>query len=183
MNERIRKLRKQLNLTMEKFGQKLGVKKNTVSQWESGANSLTDQMFKSICREFNVNEEWLRNGTGEMLKPAPSDELDMLAYKYHLSEADYVMIEKFVSLRPETRQAVFNYMKDVVASFEGSGVEPFSPAYGNKPPQPMDDVLITKNETGARHKPSIDEQVEDFRRQLEAEEKAAEGSSALRRDA
>lgn len=183
MNERIRKLRKQLNLTMEKFGQKLGVKKNTVSQWESGANSLTDQMFKSICREFNVNEEWLRNGTGEMLKPAPSDELDMLAYRYHLSEADYVMVEKFVNLRPETRQEVFNYMKEVVSSFEGNGVEPFSPAYGNKFPQPMDDVLNTRQETKSGHKQSIDEQVEDFRRQLEVEEKAVGESSALRRDA
>lgn len=90
-------------------------------------------MFKSICREFNVNEEWLRNGSGGMFKPAPSDALYKLKQDYNLSEADYVMVEKFVSMRPETRQAVFNYMKDVVASFEGNGVKTFSTAYGNDP--------------------------------------------------
>ncbi len=182
MNGRIKELRKKLGLTLEKFGERIGVKKAAVSKWENGDN-ITDQMFKSICREFNVNEEWLRNGTGEIFRPAPSDELDMLAYRYHLSEADYVMVEKFVNLRPETRQEVFNYMKEVVSSFEGNGVEPFSPAYGNKFPQPMDDVLNTRQETKSGHKQSIDEQVEDFRRQLEVEEKAVGESSALRRDA
>ena len=68
MNERIKELRKKLGLTLEKFGERLGVKKAAVSKWENGDN-ITDQMFKSICREFNVNEEWLRNGTGEMTAP------------------------------------------------------------------------------------------------------------------
>lgn len=183
MKERVKELRKKLGLTLEKFGEKLGVTKQTVSRIENGVNSLTDQMFKSICREFNVNEEWLRNGTGEMFKTAPSDALYKLKQDHNLSEADYVMVEKFVSLQPETRQAVFNYMKEVVASFEGSGVKPFFPAYRNEPPQPVDDVLNAMQETGARHKPSIDEQVEDYRRQLEAEEKAVGESSALRKDA
>ena len=86
MKERVKELRKKLGLTLEKFGEKLGVTKQTVSRIENGVNSLTDQMFKSICREFNVNEEWLRNGTGEMLKPTPSDALYKL--KQDLSACD-----------------------------------------------------------------------------------------------
>lgn len=66
MNKRIKELRKSLNLTLEKFGERLGVTKMTISRLENGVNSVTDQMFKSICREFNVNEEWLRTGEGEM---------------------------------------------------------------------------------------------------------------------
>ena len=66
VNERIRKLRKSLGLTLEKFGGRLGVGKTAINKLEKGENNVTDQMFKSICREFNVNEEWLRNGTGEM---------------------------------------------------------------------------------------------------------------------
>lgn len=66
MNERIKDLRKTLGLTMEKFGERLGVKKNTISQWENGINNLPEQSFKSICREFNVNPEWLKDGIGEM---------------------------------------------------------------------------------------------------------------------
>lgn len=68
MNERIRQLRKALSLTLEEFGQRVGVTKQTVSRIENGVNSVTEQMFKSICREFYVNEEWLRNGTGGMFK-------------------------------------------------------------------------------------------------------------------
>lgn len=66
MNERIKLLRKSLGMTLEKFGEHLGVKKSTLSNIESGRSSLTDRMLKSICHEFNVNEEWLRTGTGEM---------------------------------------------------------------------------------------------------------------------
>lgn len=73
MNERIRELRKSLGLTLEKFGGRLGVGKTAINKLEKGENNVTDQMFKSICREFSVNEEWLRNGTGEMFA-IPEDE-------------------------------------------------------------------------------------------------------------
>lgn len=66
MNERIKELRKTLGLTLEKFGERVGVTKVTISRIENNVNSVTEQMFKSICREFNVNEEWLRDGSGEM---------------------------------------------------------------------------------------------------------------------
>lgn len=73
MNERIKELRKTLGLTLEKFGERVGVTKVTISRIENNVNSVTDQMFKSICREFNVNEEWLRDGSGEMFI-IPEDE-------------------------------------------------------------------------------------------------------------
>ena len=170
MNDRIKELRKTLNLTMEKFGARLGVGKTAISKLENGERNLTDQMFKSIRREFNVREEWLRNGSGKMQNPSPSDALDQLKRDYHLSEADCVMVEKFVNLRPEIRQAVFHYMKEVAASFEESGTEP-------------DSILSVGLEPKTEHKPSIDEQVEDYRRQLELEEKAAGELPVLRKDA
>ncbi len=68
MNERIKKLRKSLDLTQQKFADKLCVKRNTVGQWEIGRNELTDSAILSICREFNVNEEWLRTGEGDMFE-------------------------------------------------------------------------------------------------------------------
>lgn len=66
MNERIRRLRKTLDMTQQEFADKLGVKRNTVGQWECGINGITDQVAISICREFNVNENWLRTGEGDM---------------------------------------------------------------------------------------------------------------------
>lgn len=66
MNTRIKKLRRELDMTQEKFGAEIGVKGNTVAQWESGRNDPPDSSIVSICREFNVNEHWLRTGEGEM---------------------------------------------------------------------------------------------------------------------
>ena len=68
LNERIRKLRKALDLTQQKFADRLYVKRNTVGQWEIGRNELTDAAILSICREFYVNEKWLRTGNGEMFE-------------------------------------------------------------------------------------------------------------------
>ena len=64
--DRVKKLRKFLNLTLEKFGERLGVTKTTISRIEKGERSLTEQMTKSICREFNVDYIWLTTGLGEM---------------------------------------------------------------------------------------------------------------------
>ena len=65
---RVRELRKELQLTLEKFGKPLGVGKTAISKIENGERGLTDQMILAICREYNVDENWLRSGEGEMFK-------------------------------------------------------------------------------------------------------------------
>ena len=74
MNDRIKELRKELGLSGEKFGERIGVKKAAISKIESGVVGLSDSNILAICREFNVNEEWLRYGTGEMFKDMTLDE-------------------------------------------------------------------------------------------------------------
>lgn len=74
MNDRVREVRKTLNLTMEKFGEQLGVTRTAISNIESGNRKVTEQMFKAICREFNVNEEYLRTGAGNMFRELPEEE-------------------------------------------------------------------------------------------------------------
>lgn len=66
MHERLRKLRKTLDLTQQEFAEKLGIKRSTMATYESGRNEPIDAVISLICREFNVNEEWLREGKGEM---------------------------------------------------------------------------------------------------------------------
>lgn len=66
MHERLRKLRKTLDLTQQEFAEKLGIKRSTMATYESGRNEPIDAVISLICREFNVNEEWLRTGNGEM---------------------------------------------------------------------------------------------------------------------
>lgn len=66
--QRVRELRKELQLTLEKFGKPLGVGKTAISKIENGERGLTDQMILAICREYNINENWLRTGEGEMFR-------------------------------------------------------------------------------------------------------------------
>ena len=89
MGERLKELRKKLGLTLESFGEKVGVGKSSISRLESGTNHLTEQMILAICREFNVNEEWLRHGTGEMfLKLDREEEIAKLTKELLLEEED-----------------------------------------------------------------------------------------------
>ena len=85
--ERVKELRKALNFTLDKFGGKLGVQKAAISKIEKGENNLTEQMLLSICREFNVNEEWLRNGTGEMFAEVSSYEKAYNHFGYIMENA------------------------------------------------------------------------------------------------
>lgn len=66
MKDRIKRIRKEFDLTQQKFADRIGVKQNTVAQYEMGRNIPIDTVISLICREFDVNEDWLRNGTGEM---------------------------------------------------------------------------------------------------------------------
>ena len=72
-NERVKEVRKTLGLTLEKFGDRLGIKKAAVSKIEKGENSLTDANIKAICREFSVDYMWLTTGEGEMFVETDDD--------------------------------------------------------------------------------------------------------------
>ena len=74
MNERIRELRKALNITQQELADKLSLKRNTIATYEMGKATPSDRTIADICREYNVSEEWLRNGTGEMFVPVTRDE-------------------------------------------------------------------------------------------------------------
>ena len=74
MHERIKKIRNNLGLTQREFADKIKVKRNTVATYEMGRSVPSDSAISLICREFNVNEDWLRNGTGEMFINLSRDE-------------------------------------------------------------------------------------------------------------
>ena len=74
LKDRIKKIRKELDLTQQKFADKLGVQRNTIAMYEMGRTLPSDTIMRSICREFNVNEDWLRTGQGEMFIKQTRDE-------------------------------------------------------------------------------------------------------------
>lgn len=73
-NDRIKDARKSLGLTQDKFGERLGVGRSAISNIEAGSRGVTDQLRLSVCREFNVNEDWLRTGEGSMFSEPDEDE-------------------------------------------------------------------------------------------------------------
>lgn len=157
MKERIRKLRRMLDLTQQAFGERIGIKRNTVANYETGRNEPVDSVVALICREFNVNEEWLRTGEGEMFNPEPNNELDALASKFSLSRAEQVFLEKYLKLKREERDNVFDFFIDVCAAIADS-----------------DDASGS-----ATSDIDIDAEVEAYRKQLEAQKKAQGSSSVL----
>lgn len=119
IGERIKELRKALSLTQTAFGERIGLKQNSVALIEAG-RATSDQTIFAICREFRVNEEWLRNGTGEMFVPTPASIVDELAEEYHLCPEAQAMVEKFITLDPAAQLAVFDYMCAVVDEIRGT---------------------------------------------------------------
>lgn len=74
MDKRLRELRKTLDLTQQEFADRIGIKRNGIAKYETGVNAPSAAVITLICREFNVDENWLRTGEGEMFLP-PTDEL------------------------------------------------------------------------------------------------------------
>lgn len=111
MNERIKQLRKELGLTLEKFGEKIGVSRSAMGNIENGVRGVTDQMFKSICREFNVREEWLRTGELPMFNGFPQTVLDELCEQYDLDTLDKQIVDIYISLPKQLRDSVKEHIK------------------------------------------------------------------------
>jgi transcriptional regulator with XRE-family HTH domain len=113
MKERIRELRKHLNMTMDEFGAHIGLSKAAISLIESGRNGARDQTIFAICREFGVNEQWLRTGEGEMFEQTRASVLDRLSTEYDLSREQRSVIEAFLDLDPQERDVILKYVHNV----------------------------------------------------------------------
>lgn len=112
--ERVKEIRTVLSLTLEKFGEKLGVGKTAISKIEKSERSLTDQMAKSICREYNVNYDWLMDEDGEMFSDLPQTVLDELCLQYELDDLDRFIVELYVGLPKDVRDGIKVRAKDLI---------------------------------------------------------------------
>ena len=137
MDKRIRKLRRSLDLTQQEFGDRIGVKRNTIATYEGGRSTPIDSVISLICREFSVNEEWLRTGHGEMFAPKASNALDALAKERGLSHGAYIAIEKFLNLKPELQDGIIGYFMEVAAALNSDDVPASSPAMPGVTPEDL----------------------------------------------
>lgn len=113
LNERIKEMRKALNLTQQEFADQLGVTRNNIAGYETGKRNPSSAAISLICSKFNVNEQWLRTGEGKMFIEVPEEDVYNRAAASVFKEDDATAIEGlklYYSLSPEAKKAVRNYI-------------------------------------------------------------------------
>lgn len=98
MKERLKELRIALGISQAELGERIGVSRAAISRLESGSNNFTNQMVTSICREFGVNEEWLRTGSGDMFEEMSRAEKAAQIVGAALGSGDEFILNTFIAL-------------------------------------------------------------------------------------
>lgn len=154
INERVRKIRKSLDMNQTDFGKKIAVKQGYLTNIENGLRDVSEKIIKLICSEYHVREEWIRNGTGTMFEESDNSILNRLKDEYGADELDLQIVSKYLQLQPEKRRVIKEYVLTVASSYLQA-----SAAQAPEPAEP-------------KTNPAIEKELEDYRRELEAEELA-----------
>lgn len=111
MKERIKDVRKYYKLTQTQFGERIGMKGNSITSYETGVRIPTRAVICSICREFGVRRAWLENGEGEMFAPSNPQTLDRIAKRYSESQTFRAMLDVYAQMDEEGQEAVERYIE------------------------------------------------------------------------
>ena len=156
MNERIKLLRKTLDLTQREFANKLGMKQNTIATYEMGRSNPSEPTITHICKEFNVNEKWLRTGDGEMFKQITrADTISNFVHDTLSTETDTFQ-KRFIAMLSQLNTAQWEVLEEMALLLTSQA----QPA-----PQPQTDL-------------DIESELASYRRELELEKTAKEKSEA-----
>lgn len=117
MNNRIKIIRTSEKLNMEQFGNRLGVTRSAISRIEKGERNLTEQMILSICREFNINENWLRTGEGKMkIEDCQEERFAMNVAKFQRTDDETIIrwVNAIAETNPEVLREIEGFMKKIL---------------------------------------------------------------------
>ena len=113
INERIKDFRKNvLHLSQTEFATQLGMKQTSVSTFEKSGATVTDPTIKALCMAFNLNEDWLRNGTEPMYIQAPTFSLDDFVRQHGGTELEIDIMKAYFELEPDTRAMLIQHFKE-----------------------------------------------------------------------
>lgn len=152
MNARIKEVREAKGLSQADFAEMLNLKRNSISLIEVGKRNPSDRTIVDICNTFNVSEEWLRAGEGEMFVETPSSTMDQLKKEFNLDDFSYNLVYQYLKLDADQRQAVRDFFYNVVES--GSmdedlfGDVPKTPEELEKEFPPIEEKPVRNKETG-----------------------------------
>lgn len=118
MNRRIKKIRENKKLTQADFGKKIGSARNTIANYETGNRTPSNSVITSICREFGVNEEWLRTGTGEMYTTPEDETANIVSDLLEESNPFYDIIlgitKTYQQLDPKSQEVLQNFSQNLL---------------------------------------------------------------------
>lgn len=125
MRERLRKIRRDLEITQQAFADRLGISRNNIAGYETGKSVPGDAVISLICREFNVNEEWLRTGDGEMfVQKSEDEEIAELVYDLLDPKDDdfYIavleLLHTYKDLTPSSQRVIKGFAADFVRNIK-----------------------------------------------------------------
>lgn len=152
MNARIKEVREAKGLSQADFAEMLNLKRNSISLIEVGKRNPSDRTIVDICNTFNVSEEWLRTGEGEMFVETPSSTMDQLKKEFNLDDFSYNLVYQYLKLDADQRQAVRDFFYNVVESGDMDedlfGDVPKTPEELEKEFPPIEEKPVRNKETG-----------------------------------
>ncbi len=162
MNNRIKQVRDELNLTQKEFSEKIGFAQTSYSQIEKGVRNVNERIIKLVCQEFNVNEEWLRTGEGDIFTDSSDFSIDELIRRNNLSELKVDIIKAFIELDNDVCEKVLAHFKKTFYKHD----------------------VINKKDTEFADDNYIDHEVERYRQELEFEKnmKTLSASGDIKKD-
>ena len=118
MYKRIKELRKALHFTQQEFADRIGIKRNTIANYETGRNDPIDAVISLICKEFNVNERWLRTGEGEMFLQMTRDEEIAAFIGGALAKETDSFKKRFISMVARLKESDWEVLERMVAGIK-----------------------------------------------------------------
>ena len=118
INERIKRVRSEANMTLVEFGKKIGLTKSTVSRMEQNGYAVIPQNVQLICTAFNISEKWLTEGKGDMYTSDEEAILDKLAGMYDLSKSQMIFAKQWLQLPATAKDAVVDYIVSVASALQ-----------------------------------------------------------------
>ena len=169
LQTRLKEIRKYLNLTQSEFGKGIGISQGGYGALETGVRSLTDRTISQICQTYNVNEDWLRTGAGDMFADRTPALIERMKDELALSDQEIEILTVFLDFPSEKRKQVLDFVNGFATKLAARRAQESTAPPAKEPPRAAE-KRVSDAERAELHR-LLDEEID-------AEEKARSASDA-----
>jgi Predicted transcriptional regulator with C-terminal CBS domains len=172
LGERIKKIRKTLDLTQQNFSKQIGTTQNSLTGYETGRRNPSSSVINNICKTFNISEHWLRNGEGKMFTSEPVFDLEEYVKQHGATYVEIEILKAYFDLDANVRGKLLQHFQNKLSAINSIANISISAESIDARPREEKQVKDWTDE-------DIEDEVEEYRRELIAEKKQAEKLSDL----